>query len=177
MEPTLTNSFNDPLTDRGKTNRDPLAATTPLPGVVSSQKSLVRGGADSRFDIPESVRDGKTPQTARPKRVTIFPKDFFKNVIRAKCLECCGYIPSESRDCHGFEGYSEPCHLAPVRTRKLQRDATKKALKQAVLAECAFCLNDNPLWVCSSPNCALYPAGAGPAVAKREGQGAKSSQG
>jgi len=161
-------------------------ATLPLPEVDTSKNLHQEGPTFKRIDTPEQIRkaeglriitlEQREKMLAGRKQAT--RKSYYTGIVQKKCAECCGFIPTEFRDCHAFKDYiGGGCRLAPVRTRKLQSAARKKDLKHAILGECAFCLNDNPLWVCSSPNCALYATEAGPHVAKREGQGADSSNG
>lgn len=126
--------------------------TNPLPESVAFEKTLPTGGAASQTTTGEHVY-----KVARPKRKVLIPKRSFKDAIRAKCLECVGYVPHENKDCHKFEGYHNECNLAPVRTRRMQRAATMRQLKKVIKSECQLCLNGHPLWVCSSPGCPLYP--------------------
>jgi len=126
--------------------------TYPLTETDGIKNVLPRGGDISQRSTSEQIRDN-----GQPKRRVLIPKAVFKDVVRTKCLECVGFVPTEKRDCHQRADYVIPCKLASVRTRQLQRSATMKQLKAALRAECAHCLNGNPLWVCSSPNCPLYP--------------------
>lgn len=121
-------------------------------------------GNTKKLGSPLSSLTEEQRRRARETRKAAFASgkirinQWYKDLIKAKCRQCVGYQPHEKRDCDGFADYAQPCALTPFRTLKMQIGARKAALKAAILAECEHCLNKNPLWNCSSPNCPLYPA-------------------
>jgi len=107
--------------------------------------------------------------TAARKRAT--PKRIYGEAVQRKCEECTGINPAVT-DCGGKElNDGTACRLYHVNTRDKRHKVTKTGLKKAIRQECHFCIGaGNSLADCSSPSCALYSAGAGPHVERREGR-------
>jgi len=171
---SLSNYATAPLPDRGKNDLNPFPTTTPLPdgdrGNLTEKTIPEKGSVTTSRD---RMRRAKALQTKdNPNFVS---KQVYSDAIAAKCLECTGVNPAVT-DCAGEEvNDGKPCRLYHVNTREKRFKVTKTALKKAIKNECHFCMGnwekkENPLSGCSSPECALYPHGAGPHVAKREGR-------
>jgi hypothetical protein len=119
------------------------------------------------------VWDPKTPEGQKrllEARMSATPKSAYVKAILLHCRECYGVVPVRT-DCggHTLGDGDGACRLYQANTPDKCRKLSKSALRKIILSECRYCMQSapykgtpgNPIEVCTSPDCRLYPFGPG----------------